>query len=472
MHTLPAAWLLGILLAQSAEPLPGLTPLGDLLNRLAADDPAIREKAQAELPLLPLTALPSLQAARKHPDPEVRRHLGEAIQILLNRQQHERTLVTKSVRLRFANVRLEEVIAATAEQTGIPMQLPDLSAERREQRLTLDTGETTPWEALQRVLTAAKLHVEPPTEIAPATPEDEPLRARARFRWARRGRSSLPRIEPSPLRLLDEAEPEGIVRWVQGPLCIEAGPVPGVRVVRPEPRRELTLPLTFQLEPRFAFRGIAAVLFDEVRDEYDQALSAPLRVHDRTFELDSFTIPRYLDSDQLGRWWYRRHLTFPIRTLGKPSHLLSKVRGRVLLGLRGPTEDLGRVVLRPGALPAESAPTLDGGQLRVTKVENDGDGTWSVEMTLSHPEQGSWVGIGIDTLLSREGNCPVRLMDRKGGEIRLAGGLIDNRNAHLSLIRVNFVATVEQDGPATLIYSGRRPVELEVPFELRNVPLP
>jgi len=466
MQTVPAAFLLGCLLAMPPQ------PLGDLLHRLASDDPAVRERAEAELYRLPPSALPALEAARDHPDIDVRLRLREAIPVLANRKRVAESLVTTPVRLRYVNAPLEQALADAAEQTGIALQLPEMPVERRWERLTLDTGTTSPWDAVFQVLAAARLRVEPPGEVAAVVAEDEAFRARARFMWGRRGRASLPRIEPTPLRLIDEAAPAGVVRWIQGPLCIEAGPVAGQAVVHPEPFREVALPLTFQVEPRFAFRGIAGVFLDEVRDEHGQLLPRAERLHDPALGLDYFTIPRHLEMDQLGRWWYRRQMNLPIQTLAKASHRLARVRGRVLLGIQRPAEDLARVELTPGVTPEEAAPTLDGGQVQFTKVENDGDGTWSLEFTLTHPDQGSWVGIGTDTLLDRQGNCPVRLLDGKGGVIRLGGGLIDNRNERVCLIRVSFVATKDQDGPATLIISGRRPVEIEVPFELRDVPLP
>jgi hypothetical protein len=465
MTAIPVTWLLACVLAGPPS------SVSDILQRLGDVDFAVRETAQADLFLLEPSALPELVAALKHPDPEVRRWVRAVLPGLRNQERVEQTLRPHLVRLQYINATLEDILFDAAEQTGIALHPPDLSLERRWQRFTFDTGELPPWEALYRVLQVTGLRPEPAFYTEPVTPEEEPLRARARFMWARRGRSMLPNLETSPLRLQDAPIPDGTVRSVRGPLCIEAGPVPGTRVEYPEPFRELSLPLTFQLEPRYAFRGIASISLDEIRDEHGQRLPSVYRAHDPVLNIDYFTVPRNLDDNDRGRWWYRRAFTLAIQTLAKPSRKLEVVRGRVALGVLGPAEDLAKVQLVPGTIP-DAVATADGGQMRVTKAENDGEGTWTLEITLTHPEAGGWVGIGTEALLERSSNHPIRLLDGKGRAIRMGGGLIDNRNEHVSLIRVTFVATEDQDGPATLIYTGRRPIDLEVPFELRNIPLP
>jgi len=465
MYAVPVLWLVGSVLA-----LPPVS-VADIVKRLASDDATIREAARADLHRLDPGAIPALEVVSRHPDAEIRTAVAEVLPDLRNRRLVAQTLVTRKVRLRYINATIEDALTDAALQTGIALSLVDLPVDRRWTRMTLDTGEVTPWEALHSLLRAAQLRVEPALFTDPIQPEEEAFRARARFMFGRRGRSILPRIEPTPMRVQDGPEAAGIVRWTQGPLCIEAGPVPGTRVVHPEPHRELDLPLTFQLEPRFAFRGIATIFLDEIRDEHGQNLPAIQRVHDPVLAIDYFTIPRHLEEADRGRWWYRRTLTLPLKTLAKPSHRLESVRGRILMGLLNPAEDLAQVPVVPNRVP-EAAPTGDGGQIRVTKADNDGEGTWSLEIILTHPEAGGWTGVGTDTLLERAGNSPLRLVDRNGRVIRLAGGLIDNRNERVCLIKASFVATAEQDGLAQLIYTGRRPIDLEVPFELRGVPLP
>jgi hypothetical protein len=465
MTAVPVTLLVGCLLAFPSG------SVSEILQRLGADDPAIREAAQTDLFRLDPTALPDLTAALAHPDPEVRRWVREVIPVLRNRERVTRTLQSRPVRLHYVNATLEDILTDTAEQTGIALQPPELSVERRWQRYTFDTGELAPWAALYRVLEVTGFHPEQALAIDPVVPEDEPLRARARFMWARRGRSMLPNLETSPLRLREGSAPEGTVRTILGPLCIEAGPVPGTHVEYPEPWRELSLPLTFQLEPRYAFRGIATLCLEEIRDDRGQLLPGVLRTHDPVLNIDYFTVPRNLEDADRGRWWYRRAFDLPVQTLATPSRRLEVVRGRVQLGLIGPAEDLAKVEIVPGALPGTVA-TADGGQMRVTKADNDGEGTWTIEVTLTHPDAGGWHGVGTEAMLERSTNRPIRLLDRKGRPIRVGGGLIDNRNEHVSLIRASFVATEEQDGPATLIYTGRRPIDLDVPFELKNIPLP
>ena len=132
--------------------------VADLIAQLGSDRYAEREEAARALDAVGPAALPGLRAAAHGDDPEVSRRAAELVAAIERRQETDRLLQPKGVRLVLDNATVPEAIARLAKETGYPLQLrPEQVKGLTERRVTLDTGQTTYWGALARLCEAAGL---------------------------------------------------------------------------------------------------------------------------------------------------------------------------------------------------------------------------------------------------------------------------------------------------------------------------
>jgi len=124
----------------------------ELLTKLGSPKFAQREQAARELQALGPAVLPALRQALTVPggDSEVR-HRIELLARKLEDQQLQATLLSaKRVRLNLKNATVAEALRELARQSGNAVDFSDYG-ELAGRKITLDTGETTFWDALDRL---------------------------------------------------------------------------------------------------------------------------------------------------------------------------------------------------------------------------------------------------------------------------------------------------------------------------------
>ncbi len=144
-------FLAGTLGAQTADPYEAK------VQGLAHPRYAVREKSTRELLAAGEPALKALRAACLSDDPELRRRaeaIAEKIDLAI---RSERLLVAPKIALKLDKVPLQQAVDEVAKKTGLHFQLQATKNIDRRRPITLDTGEVPFWDAVDAFYKAAEL---------------------------------------------------------------------------------------------------------------------------------------------------------------------------------------------------------------------------------------------------------------------------------------------------------------------------
>src|SRR5262249_25014974 len=126
-----------------------------------------REEATAALNAAGEPALPGLRLAAESEDAEVRRRAGDLERRIELRVETEHLLVPSKVKLSFKDAPLRDAINDLCKQSKCLIVLSDPKGKLKDRKVTVETGETGFWEALDQLCKAAHLIEEgqqPPME--------------------------------------------------------------------------------------------------------------------------------------------------------------------------------------------------------------------------------------------------------------------------------------------------------------------
>jgi hypothetical protein len=230
--------------------------IAKLVKQLGSTRFAERDRAKRELEALGATALDALRQAARSKDPETSRRAGELVKKMEEKTTLANLLAPKRVRL---NVKEKSVIDAVAElsrQSGYSIQVAGDRAALANRKITLDTGDTTFWQALDQLCQKAGL-VEttapygrpvpqplPPIRIQPAPapivqpgakPAPVPLPAPAA---PPADKPALQQPQPGAVQLRIEVKVEAVQVAAPAPGQAQAAPAPA----QPAPRQGAPAP--------------------------------------------------------------------------------------------------------------------------------------------------------------------------------------------------------------------------------------
>ncbi len=133
--------------------------INQLIKDLASDRFSTREKAHKALEAVGLPALEPLRkvAEDDKADPEARRHAKELVEKLDKLGLSARVLKPTKVHLKYKDTPLKDALADFNKQSGQPITLYDPQNKLKDHKVTLDTGEVTFWEALDKFCEKAGL---------------------------------------------------------------------------------------------------------------------------------------------------------------------------------------------------------------------------------------------------------------------------------------------------------------------------
>jgi hypothetical protein len=442
-------------LAAGAALLAQSPSVHDLIEQLGHEDYEKREAASEALRKVSPRALPQLRLARsQHPDAEVRDRLNKLIPVLSRASDLREILASPLIRLRFEEESLTEVLWRTQQETGILFTMPTLSPERRRKRITLDTGDVLPWEAFYQVMQAAGLE---PGD-APCGDEDRALKDL--------GRSFGPYffvpLQVPPMKIVECRGP--VIRSHLGLVCVTTSGIARAGA-------GYRLPLTIAVEPRVTIHELGMVVLETVRPDAGAVLITGQFQGARN-NFREWTVRQSRRFPRPNEAIWRQRLEVGILPQGPPARVLKLVQGIAHLRLVTPSRDLARFSLSPGREVTATRSTRDGGNLRFLHLAADLEGSWSMEIEATHPVRGAWAEPGGGNLDERDLNSPFSMFDRTGNPIPMLAGSFQARDETRCTYRLRFAGTPEQYGPVELLYTGRRHVRLEVPFEFRDLPLP
>jgi hypothetical protein len=451
-----------------------------------------REDATRALDAVGAAALPALRTALRGPDAEVRRRAAELIGRIELRLESERLLKTKRVRLVYKDTPVTEAVADLARQTGLAVRLDGDPRGLRGRRVTLDTGETTPWDALAKLCAGAGLReraaLEPPAPRLGQPIED--IRGGGRRRIVFVDGNSLNRFfqADKPVLLEDGKGARPTARF--GAVRFRALPAPAALNPR-STEGQVLVTLEVKPEPHVAWERVVALRITRAVDDQGQVLRptttavgearAPSLLPE---EENNILIVRDNRIGTLGNLG-QRQLPVTLQLAGRPSRSLRELSGVVGAYVRTQPEVVATIedALKIGS---RSLRGVDGTVLNVRASQEDEMVRLQIDVVPAAPPVDPLDGLGgrvnvLDRVRMVEGsartptgpdNPTLTLFDARGRPIRPVNSHFrENPNDARKTYTFVFLPGKDQPPPARLTYTARRFAFVEVPFTLKDVPL-
>lgn len=478
-------------LATAGEPPttpPTEAELSRIVTRLGSERFADREAATRELAAIGPAAMPALRVAARGPHPEVRRRAAGLI-TRLQRMADSRDLLTpKAVRLNYRNVPLTAAIDDLKAQTGINLTLDPHKVAEPLRPITCETGALPPWEAVAAFCRAAGLQEVFLAEL-PVPQPDRPLRGHRTYFVPP---PPPPTAEAVPIVLTDgKYEPLPGNRSTAVRVLVLPASFPGNRGVLHT--HEVTLNLDITPLPGLTWQDGVEVRVSRLVDSAGRPGGGAIPTEHVTGVV-LFDRPVVAINGQMAIWrelgepagptTYSnpRVVAVPLKVLTPGSRSLRVLEGtvvgevlvpdQVVVEVADPAKAVGRVVRGP-----------DGVQLTVLSV-NPGTATEAatIRVKIDTPpgalprrrEAAPWVVFRPE--MPRPSTGPQVRVFAADGKAIPATAQISSAPALLADGTYSIVADVTLSPsaglPTRLAVIGPRLTTVEVPFKLKNVPLP
>lgn len=475
-------------------PVPAPTPLTptELVARLGSDDFGQREAAVQALEQAGPDALPALREALKSADPEVRQRAATVITKLQRAADSSAKLTPKKLALDYKDVPLGTAFNDLKARTGLNITLDPNRIANPLRKVTCVTGAVPLWEALEQFCAAAGLREDVRAEL------DVP-KVQVPNRRAYTPPPQIPTPDAVPIVLID-----GKARSLPGDrrtaVRVQVLPAsfPGHRVTLGT--GETTLCFDVTPAPGLNWVDVSAVKIARLTDDAGRpgGSGTAKSVEGGNVDFDGGVV---VFAGPGGFGGFGGGMRFDPRT-GAPIYPDTVPNPRVIavpLKLGTPTARsikrlegtvLGEIVLPNQTLLTVTDPvkrsgsTFDGaGQLRltVTGVTEGKTGGTSVQLVLQFPSPWSVSARrgfnpgGIWPEAPRPGNQmpTLQAFDAAGKAITGSthNGYTDSSDDGL-MMNQHLTLTFRKDVPAKLVVTGPRPMAVEVPFVMENVPLP
>ncbi len=475
-----------------ADPAAAAPTPAELVARLGSDDFAQREAAVVALEKAGAAAIPALREAVQSPDPEVRQRAAAILTKLQRAADSTGKLVAKKVTLNYKDVPLGTAVNDLKARTGLNIVIDPTRIANPLRKVTCVTSEVPLWEAVEAFCAAAELCEVFRTEI------DVPKVQQ------RRGYSppQIPTPDAVPIVLVDGKHRSlpGDRRTAVRVLALPAS-FPGHRVALGT--GETTLCFEVAPAPGLNWLDVSAVKIRKLTDDAGRAggSGAPRPIDDGGGNDFEGGIVVFGGAGGFGGFGGR--VRFDPRT-GQPLYPDTVPNPRVVpVPLKLATHNaksikrlegaiLGEIVLTNQTLLTITDPTksvgtpFDGaGQTRVTVTgigeTKTGGATVSVQLQYPSPwsigARRGWNPGGIwPEAPSRMNQMPtVQAFDAAGKAMSGSNntGFTDSSDDGQTMYQT-LTLTFRKDAgvPAKLVVVGPRPMVVEIPFVMENVPLP
>lgn len=143
--------------AFSQAPQPDAKRVDDLVKQLGSSKYVERERAQKELESIGGSALDALRKAAKEGDLEISRRAAEMVRRMEEKLTTGSLLAPKKVNLKLKDASVLDAVAELSKQSGYTVNIDGDRTVLANRKVTLETGETTFWEALDQLCARADL---------------------------------------------------------------------------------------------------------------------------------------------------------------------------------------------------------------------------------------------------------------------------------------------------------------------------
>jgi hypothetical protein len=483
----------GALAVAAAEPADA-GQIARLIGQLGSARYAEREAATKALNALGEPALVALQQAAQGKDPEVRRRAHVLARQIEARREARTVLVPHRVRLTFKDLSLAEAMAQFAKETGTTLKLHGEIEKASERKITLDTGNATYWEVLERFCAAAGLR-EVPLPAAPKQQEESRISSMVIIGGAGGARSPTdvmrPAREERPAEILvADGKPPPVPTHVAGALRLRLTPPETEVPNHTRTAGEALFALEAAVDPGLRFQRVVAVRIDRAIDEEGRRL-APLPV---ALKLPTSTAVRARGGvivngvpidppDEPNP--AARLVPVRLKQPEKPTAKLKELSGVVTVEVQTAPEALVVVedILKAAGKTVQGARC---GVVHVLEAARDENGPVLLKVQVEPASRGLGerppLPFGGTVIINgRRYNADEDLLsalnfelcDGRGRPYRMVRAIHTGRRAGAAQeYELTWAPGPRQGAPARFVYRDRRTVIIDVPFVLKDVPVP
>jgi hypothetical protein len=485
--------------AEPAKPSPDKTDptvVAKLVAQLGSDRYEDREAAFKELDAVGPNALEALRTAVTGRDEETRRRAVELVLLIEKRQECAQLTQPKMVHLVYTDMPVTQAVQDIARKTGFQIQMEGDQTKLANRKITLDTGEVPFWQAVDEFCQKAGL-VERGSGAIAGNADVEMSGRRMGKGFGRRivydGYNG-PRPEMGLVFL--DGKPSAMPTYFAGALRVRALPRVAPAANAPQNDTEGGTVLTVEVspEPKMGLQNVLSVRIDKVVDEKGIELKAPLPYINGAQDFGDLEMQMrggmmntiYMDGMGQNNSLSKQ---VPIR-LRAPEGVkkLKEIHGYVAAEVLTPMQPL---MTMEDVLNASDKTVAGkgGGSLKVSEVKRDDKGQVTLQVVVEKPVTPQAEARAAQMRMLWGGGMPVQaqsndvnavgqylsLVDEKGKAftlIAVENKVLDNETGGTVEYRLTFRPPAGAAKPAKLVYMGQREATIDVPFVLKDVPLP
>jgi hypothetical protein len=494
-------WIAGFLglLALSPQAEAQLKPesgrVAALIGRLDSRDFAEREQAKKALEALGAPALEALRQAARTGTLEARRRAAALVRVIERRAEAAPFLAPARLRLVYKEVPLFEALTDVMLRTGLTIRLHGDTAGLARWKLTVDTGDLPFWDALDRFARAAGLR-----EVDDTPPVGMVAPQRGMSVTIVGGGAGVRAVDvlgrtprPQPLVLtFQEGKAISLPTHVTGPIRLRA--LPPTVAAPVDKAGEVSLRLDVTAAPPVGCREVLGVRLTRALDDQGQRLQGrlvlppadPVPAAGRGMVIINGRVITPPDERPKGP---SRQLSLAFAAGAKPSKALKELSGSLVALMESGPEILVTVPKVVGA-QGKKFTGPQGTWMQIAEITRDGEGNVTLRVEVASAphnlDDGSRPPEPAMNIIvnGRRLGEPQRLLSDRNFS------LFDGAGRPLQVTRASYTGkhtatsqeyelTFRRATPAGMtgeavrfVYRDRRTAVLEVPFTLRDVPLP
>jgi hypothetical protein len=468
-----------------------------LINQLGSSTYADREEAGKALDEIGAPALEALRKAAQAKDAEIRRRSAALVRRIEGRVENAQLLAPHYVRLSYKDAPLADAVADLAKKTGFVITLAEGQVKAEGRTVTLDTGAVPFWEAFDRFCAAAGL-AETTAKAAPAAAKGNTVVMGSVVviggGGVRTGPTDITKPEtpdkPEPI-LLGDGKARELPAHYAGSLRVAAQPADVAVAGQTKGAGEYLLGLDVAAEPSLRFQRPLGLRIDKAIDDQGQVLkqqpvsfSKPQANRGNPSMIIN-GVPYYPDDPAADA--VTRQVPVKLGQGDKPARALKELSG-TLVGLVYAAPQTLAAVDDVNQATGKVVQGAGGSWLKVLEVAKQEDGTVKVRFLVETPpkaaEDNSAVPINMNVMIngrkvSNTGSDEplsgqnFELADAKGKLFEMVKATDTGKRAGSAReLEVVYQPADGQGEPAKFTYVGRRSAIVEVPFTLKDVPLP
>jgi hypothetical protein len=483
------------------------TTIKQLVAQLGSGKYAQREAASKALDKLGAASLPALQTAAQSSDAEVRSRASRLLERIRDRIETARLLGGKQVRLVFKDTPVLDAVAQLKKQTGYDIQIIGEGTGLLGRRITLDTGDTTFWKALEQFCRKAGLAEKRPSSTNSPSGELILFDGKGRIvEMSPRALSGLSPLFHDPRLFLADAKAPSLPTHHAGAIRIQALPPakfpagkgpPGEKPINlnqvnledllhergPKPG-EVSINLDVLPEPSLSWLGVWQMRIDKAVDDKGQILKQPelyTQAEPSAQEPEMAILMEELAGTRMSR--DPRKIPVRLKLAKQPSRILKELSGTLTIRVLMPQP----LITVDNILNASGKPfkSRDGTRLKIVEVKEEKDGNVEIRVQVEG-EQVLGSDWRLGRVVRRKGFVSIEttpmansstfsLLDSKGNSYSLkktSWAPVMDGNGKVQEERLIFQPQKGQGKASQLVFTNPRAVALEIPFTLRDVPLP